>query len=266
MSSDLSRMVFIPVALLIAMPALSASVYVAGLSGFGAPLLSNTGEFSAAVANDVAGNGISWSGAAVADGLHGLGGSLAVTAGSPATPCDYCVEARATLNGYDYIRILPTAAAPAGTPVDVQFDLMLDGSIVGYGGWFLNATLNLAGQGPGASFLDSTGGLVRTVDWQVHEVVPITKTMNVGFTYELDTYLDLRAYVRYSAASLNMDFIDTAAVRAAVLTPNLGPQQLLGDSGRDYLLAPVPLPASGWLLATAFTALSGFLARRKFSA
>ena len=47
---------------------------------------------------------------------------------------------------------------------------------------------------------------------------------------------------------IDVDFLDTLTIQGFVLSQGVGPLQMIGDSGRDYLVAPVPAPAAGWLL------------------
>ncbi len=210
-----------------------------------------------------------WAGFAVADGMSGAGARLVLTAGNNATYAfvcgqNACTFVNASANTSDVVRITPTVLAPAGTPVDVRFDVMLDGTIVGNGGWGVQASGNV-GNGPGVGYNNGTGGTVAAYNLAVHEVMSFTRTMLVGTNYSLGTSLSISALMRGIGPQpygIDVDFLDTLAIRGFVLSEELGPLQMFGDSGRDYLLAPVPAPAAAWLFATGLGGLAALRRRR----
>ncbi len=232
----------------------AASLFSVNVSG-----VTNQGPFGAQANNgftDSVTTG-SWSGSAVASG-GGAGARLVTATGDSQTYAFYCGQnactvARATASTSDTARILPTGLAPAGTPINVRFDVTLDGSVFGNGGWSAYGSLNVNGVGDGIS--EGTGGTVGAYNLTVHKVKSFNRTLLVGTNYSLDTYLDIGAFIRGAGPwpyGITVDFLNTLTVDGVVLTDGVGPLQLLGDSGRDYFVAAtVPAPAAGWLLATA---------------
>jgi hypothetical protein len=212
-----------------------------------------------------------WSGSAVADG-GGVGTQLVLTVGSSSTYGFVCGQNACTVVGAsastsDVVRITPTGLAPAGTPIDLRFDVTLDGSVVGNGGWSVQASGN-AGNGNGVGYSDGTGGTVGAFNLAVHEVLSFTRTFLVGTDYSLGTSLSIGALMRGIGPQpygIDVDFLDTLTIQGFVLSEGVGPLQLMGDSGRDYLLAPVPLPGAGWLLVTGFGAVAALRRRRRAS-
>lgn len=212
----------------------------------------------------------SWSGSAMAGG-GGAGAQLVLTVANNSTYAfvcgqNACTVVTASASTSDIVRIMPTGLAPVGTPVNLRFDLTLDGSIVGNGGWSVGASGN-AGNGNAVGYSNGTGGTVGAYNLAVHEVMSFTRTMLVGTNYSLGTSLNISALMRGIGPQpygIDLDFLDTLVIQGFVLSEGVGPLELVGDSGRDYLLAPVPLPAAGWL----FTMACGVMAaasRRKAS-
>jgi hypothetical protein len=209
-----------------------------------------------------------WTGSAFAGG-SGAGAQLALAAGNTSTyqfVCgqNACTYVTASANTSDIMRITPTGLAPAGTPIDVRFDLVLDGSIVGNGGWSVQAS-GSAGNGPGVGYGNGTGGTVGAYNLAVHEVMSFTRTLLVGTNYSLNTSLSLGALMRGIGPQpfgIDVDILDTLTIQGFVLSQGVGPLQMIGDSGRDYLVAPVPAPAAGWLLLSGVSMFMALHRRR----
>ncbi|MDH5276166.1 MAG: VPLPA-CTERM sorting domain-containing protein [Gammaproteobacteria bacterium] len=222
-----------------------------------------TGSFTNSFSTD------SWSGSAVADG-GGVGTQLVLTVGSSSTyafTCgqNACTVVNASASSSDVVRITPTGLAPVGTPIDLRFDVTLDGSVVGNGGWSVQASGN-AGNGNGVGYNNGTGGTVGAYNLAVHQVMSFTRTFLVGTNYSLGTSLTIGALMRGIGPQpygIDVDFLDTLTIRGFVLSGGVGPLELIGDSGRDYLVAQVPLPAAGWLLFTGLGAVAAL--RRRIS-
>jgi hypothetical protein len=204
----------------------------------------------------------SWAGSAVATG-SGAGAQLVLSAANSETygfVCgqNACTVVSASANTSDVVRITPTGLAPAGTPIDVHFDLTLDGSIVGNGGWSIQASGN-AGIGTGVGYGNGTGGTVGAYNLAVHEVMSFNRTLVVGTNYSLGTSLSIGALLRGIGPQpygIDVDFLDTLTIDGVVLSEGFGELELIGDSGRNYFVAAaVPAPAAGWILAPVFGAL-----------
>jgi hypothetical protein len=250
----------IVVATLLALPAVQAASLFAATSGG----VTDLDPAFASINNGFTDNFStgSWTGEAVASG-DGVGVQLFLGAGNSATyqfVCgqNACTVVNAAASSADNVRITPTGLAPAGTPVNIRFDLTLDGSVVGYGGYNVSASGN-AGTGTAVSYSNSTGGTVGAFNFAVHEVMSFNRTFLVGTTYSLSTSLSMGALMRGIGPGpygIDVDFLDTLIMQGTVLSSGLGPLQLLGESGRDYFLTPVPVPAAGWLLGTGLLALS----------
>lgn len=208
-----------------------------------------------------------WTGSAYAD-RGGSGAQLVLTVGNSASYAfvcgqNACTFVTASASTSDIVRIVPTGLAPAGTPIDLRFEVVLDGAIVGNGGWSVQASGN-AGNGNAVGYNNGTGGTVGAYNLAVHEVLGFTRTMIVGTNYSLGTSLSIGALTRGIGPQpygIDVDFLDTLTIRGFVLSEGVGPLELIGDSGRDYLLAPVPLPAAGWFFVTAFGAIAALRRR-----
>jgi hypothetical protein len=208
------------------------------------------------------------SGSAMASSA-GAGAQLVVSASNSATYAfvcgqNACTAASASASTSDVVRITPTGLAPVGTPVSIRFDLTLDGSVVGNGGWSVQASGN-AGSGTAASYANGTGGTVAAYNLAVHEAMSFDRTFLVGTDYALGTSLAIGALLRGIGPQpfgIDVDFLDTLTIQGTVLSSGLGPLQLVGDSGRDYFQAAVPEPWTGWML---FAGLGALASRRGWS-
>ena len=247
----------------------AASVFTASVGG-----LTEQDAAAAAVSNgftDTYSTG-AWTGSAFADGLTGAGAQLVLTVGNNATYAFVCGQNACTIvsasaSTSDVVRITPTTLAPVGTPIDVRFDITLDGTIVGNGGWTVQASGN-AGNGTGVGYNNGTGGTVAAYNLAVHEVMSFTRTFVVGTDYSLGTSLSLFALLRGIGPQpygIDLDFLDTLTIQGFMLSEGVGALEMIGDSGRDYLAAPVPLPAAAWLLLSGLAGF-GFVARRRTAA
>ncbi len=239
--------------------AAAASLFTVSVGGTGTSAGDSDPVFAAAQSGFVDNFSTgTWAGSAFASGT-GSGAQVVLGAGSSPTIAfvcgqNACVLASASASTSDVVRISPTGLAPVGTPVSVRIDFTLDGSIVGNGGWTISASGDLTTGQPSVSYNASTGGTVGAYNLAVHEVMSLTRTMVVGTNYSLGTSLSLSALLRGIGPTpygIDLDFLDTLTIQAVSLNGGLGPLQMVGDSGRDYFAAPVPIPPAFLLLGSA---------------
>jgi len=199
-----------------------------------------------------------------------LGSARATTIGceSPAGFQQICNQIVASGDGSDYIRLLPSASFPAGTPVEVVFYLSISGSIDGIGAWGASGSLSLYGNNPLSPIVSisegySTGGVpVFANQASFAETSASTVTLFVGQTYWMLTNVSASSAVRTCPTGsdscdlplgIDVDFSNGAAVSARPLGGGYASLQLAGDSGRDYLV-PLPEPdvtGAVWLVVGA---------------
>jgi len=244
-------------------PARADSSYVAQVYQPFNPIARDEGPFGASV------GAVSpieaWSAQAEIDA--DLGSARATTVGCefPAGFQQVCNGITASADGSDYIRLIPSTSFPAGTPVDVVFYLFLDGSIDGIGAWSASGSLSVYGNNPFSPIVSlgeshSTGGVpVFATQASYSGSASATTTLSVGQTYWMVTSINASSAVRTCPTGsdscdlplgIDVDFSDGSAITVRPLHGGYGSLQLVGDSGRDYL---VPLPeqemaGAGWLL------------------
>ena len=170
-----------------------------------------------------------------------------------------CNQITATGDGSDHIRLIPSASFPAGTPVEVVFYFFLDGSIDGIGAWSASGSLSLYGNNPFSPIVSlvesySTGGVsVFATQASYSGAHSSTVTLLVGQTYWMVTNVSASSAVRTCPTGsescdlplgIDVDFSNGAAISARPQGGGYASLQLVGDSGRDYLV-PLPEPELG---------------------
>lgn len=197
-----------------------------------------------------------------------LGGARATTEGCeyPAGFQQVCNTIIARGYGADMIRLVPTPSFPAGTPIEIVFYWFFSGSVDGLGAWGASGAVSLFGINQfvpigEASVGYSTGGVPVVADRATYlEARTFTTTLIVGFTYSMYTRIEASSSVRtcpFGSDSCNIplgidvDFSSGAMFGARPRNGGYSGLQLVGDSGRDYLV-PLPEPEMagvGWLVA-----------------
>jgi hypothetical protein len=249
--------------------AVASSLYTVTATGWYAPGTSDSDPVAAGATETFTNASGTWSAVSTASAFVGSGGRTTLSGCLVGTVGqDVCSKADTTANTQDTVRIVATTLAPVGTVVSITFDWIVDGTVQGYGAWSLTSGLSLTGVTllGTAAYGRTTGGSPVVVNETVHEVRSFTANLVVGTTYTLQSRFDVGGMLRTVGSgpfAIDVDFSDTGKIQAAVQTSGLGPLQLLGDSGRDYLMSPVPVPPAVWLFGSALGAMG--MARRKLA-
>lgn len=165
-----------------------------------------------------------------------------------------------------------TGGAPGGTPVQLEFDWSVSGSVNGIGNYVMQSALVVGNASVSVSatgFIDPDVPLVNVplggnrslvVDTVIGANIPIAGWMSLGLT-DVACWGGSDLCAASLGWTITADLSHTALASARVLTPGID-VQLVGDSGHDYL-APVPEPSRGLLLAAGLAAIGAARWRRR---
>jgi len=227
--------------------------------------VSNTsnGTFSAGATADLGG----WNAVSSAAIGH-LGGSATVGGCVDPTLFQQPCAASSSFTQFDDM-LHVTGTAPDGTPVTIELDWSVDGTVNGIGNYLLQAVLVAGNTGvsvsnigfivPNTPFVDVPigGSKSLVIDTSIGANIPLSGWMNLGVSDTAcaggsDFCDDSLGW------SITADASHTALVTGKVLTPGIQ-VQLIGDSGHDYAAqaTPVPEPSSALLLAAGLAAIGG---------